>query len=50
MGRGSGIPKGVPVVLYSRVQAVPEPSQGHLVDNLHRARRDPRGPLAICVS
>ena len=47
---GSGIPKWVLAVLPSRIQAVPEPWQGHLVDYLRRARGDPRGPLAIRVS
>ena len=50
VGGGSCIPKRVPGVLPSRAQAVPEPLQGHLVDYLCRARGDPRGPLAICVS
>ena len=49
VGGGSGIPKRVPGVLPSRAQAVPEPSQGHLVDYLRRARGDPSGPLAIRV-
>ena len=34
VGGGSGIPKWVPGVLSSRVQAVLEPSQGDLVDYL----------------
>ena len=46
---GSGIPKQVPIVLPSRTQAVPAPSQGHLADYLCRACGDPRGPLAIRV-
>ena len=50
VGGGSRIPKRVPGVLSSRAQAVPEPSQGHLVDYLRRARGDPRRPLAIRVS
>ena len=49
VGGGSGIPKWVLGVLPSRMQAVPEPSQGHLVDYLCRARGDPCGPLAIRV-
>ena len=49
VGDGSDIPKRVPGVLPSRTQAVLEPSQGHLVDYLRRARGDPRGPLAIRV-
>ena len=47
VGGGSDIPKRVPGMLSSRVQAVSEPSQGHLVAYLRRA---PRGGLAICVS
>ena len=47
---GTGIPKRVLCVLPSRAQAVPEQSQGHLVDYLRRARGDPCGPLAIRVS
>ena len=47
VGGGSGIPKRVLGVLFSRVQAVPEPSQGHLADYLRRACGDSRGPLAI---
>ena len=50
VGGGSNIPKRVPGVLPSGAQAVPEPSEGHLVDYLRRARGDPRGPLAIRVS
>ena len=50
VGGGSDIPKRVLGVLPSRVQAVPEPSQGHLVDYLSRARGDSRSPLAIRVS
>ena len=50
VGGGSCIPKRVLRVLPSRAQAVPEPSQGHLVDDLCRARGDPRGRLAIRVS
>ena len=49
MGGGPGIPKRVPAVLPSRAQAVPEPSQGHLVDYLRLARGDPRGLLTIRV-
>ena len=49
VGGGLDIPKRVPGVLPSRAQAVPEPSQGHLVDYSCRARGDPRGPLAIRV-
>ena len=47
---GTDVPERVPRVSPSRAQAVPEPPQGHLVDYLRRARGDPRGPLAICVS
>ena len=50
VGGGSSIPKKVSSVLPLRAQAVPEPSQGHLVDYLRRARGDRRGPLAIRVS
>ena len=50
VGCGWGIPKRVTGVLPLRAQAVPEPSQGHLVDYLRRARGDPRGPLAVHVS
>ena len=50
VGGGWGISKWVLGVLPSRMQAVPEPSQGHLVDYPCRARGDPRGPLAIRVS
>ena len=50
VGGGSGIPERVFGMLPSRVQAVPKPSQGHLVDYLRRARGDSRSPLAICVS
>ena len=50
VGGGSSIPEKVLGVLPSRAQAVPESLQGHLVDYLCRARGDPRGPLAICVS
>ena len=50
VGGGSGIPKRVLALLPSRAQAIAEPSQGHLVDYLGRARKDTRGPLAICVS
>ena len=50
VGGGSDIPKRVPGVLPSLAQAVPEPSQGRLVDYLRPARGDPRGPFAICVS
>ena len=46
---GLDVPERVPGVLPSRAQAVPEPPQGHLDDHLRCARRDPRGPLAICV-
>ena len=49
LGGGSGIPKWVLGVLPSRAQAVPEPSQGHLVDYLSPARGDPCSPLAIRV-
>ena len=44
---GSDVPERSPGVLPSRAQAVPEPPQGHLVDHLHCARGDPRGPLPI---
>ena len=47
---GSGILERMLGVLPSRVQAVPEPSQGHLVDDLRRARGDSRSRLAIRVS
>ena len=50
MRGGSGIPKQVLGVLPSRVQAVSEPSQGHLVDYLRRARGDSCSLLAIGVS
>ena len=50
VGGGSGKPKRVLGVLPSRVQAVPKPSQGHLVEHLRRASGDPLGPLAIRVS
>ena len=50
VGGSSSIPKRVLGVLPSRAQGVPEPSQGHLVDYLRRARGDPRGLLAIRVS
>ena len=49
VGGGSDIPERVLGVLPSCAQAVPEPSQGHLVDYLRRARGDPRGPLSIRV-
>ena len=47
---GSDVPEQVPGVSPSHAQAVPERPWGHLVDHLCRARGDPRGPLAICVS
>ena len=50
VGGGSGIPKRVLGVLPSRVQAVPEPSQRHMIDYPRRARGDSGGPLAIRVS
>ena len=47
---GSGKSKRVLGVLPSHMQAVPKPSQGHLVDHPRRARGHSRGPLAIRVS
>ena len=49
VGGGPGKPKMVLGVLSAHAQGILKPSQGHLVDDLRRARGDPRGPIAIRV-